>query len=190
MLIQHNVQFISQEWVGFYMSTEDALLEWVVNIGYLKAFSPSHVQFNSKFMSTFPKSTIGSQFFTLTKMKPNVANATPQMAFNGWIACVRLDSLEERIDFNSVYFLGNLINCSSTLLASGGQRLPPFLPIWPMKGENGSLSKRPLIKKPILHKWHNEMSPPPPLSGKSSGTKLRHKRGGLSLVGHPQGSGG
>lgn len=109
MLIQHNVQFISQEWVGFYMSTEDALLEWVVNIGYLKAFSPSHVQFNSKFMSTFPQSTIGSQFFTLTKMKPNVANATPQTAFNGWIACVRLDSLtrgKNRFQFS--LFFGKL----------------------------------------------------------------------------------
>jgi hypothetical protein len=44
-------------------------------------------------MSTFPKSTVGSHYFTLMKVKPNTKNATPLMAFSGWMAQVRVDSL-------------------------------------------------------------------------------------------------
>lgn len=66
LLRQQSAQLHSQEWVGLYRNMEDILSEWVVSADYLKEFSSGHVQFNAEFMSTFPKSTVGSQYFTLT----------------------------------------------------------------------------------------------------------------------------
>ena len=54
---------------------EDALSEWVICASYLKEHMLGHVQFNIEFKNTFPKTTIGSQYFTLTKIKPNTKNA-------------------------------------------------------------------------------------------------------------------
>ena len=105
MLNQQNAQLTSHEWVGLYRSTEDALLEWVVSVGYLKEFSPGLVQFSIEFMSTFPKSTVGSQYFTLMEVKPNIENATPPMAFRGWMARVRVDSLTRGSNQNSIQFV-------------------------------------------------------------------------------------
>ena len=83
MLNQQNTQLTSQEWVGFYKSTKDALPEWVVSVGYLKAFSPDPIQFSVEFMSTFPKSIMGLQFFILIEIKPNIENATSPTASDG-----------------------------------------------------------------------------------------------------------
>ena len=84
MLNQQNAQLTSQEWVGLYRNTEDALPEWVICAGYLKEFSPGLVQFSAEFMNTFPKSTVGSQYFTLTEIKPNTKNAPPPTDFQ-WL---------------------------------------------------------------------------------------------------------
>lgn len=90
---KQSAQLTPQEWIGLYRSMEDALLERVVSVGYLKGFSPSLVQFNVKFMSTFPKSTIGSQYFTLTHVKPNTKNATTCAVVSGWMPRVKVDRL-------------------------------------------------------------------------------------------------
>jgi len=50
-----------------------------------------HVHFSAKFMSTFLKSTVGSQYFTLTKVQSNTKNATPPMIFSWWTSHVRVD---------------------------------------------------------------------------------------------------
>ena len=68
------------------------LPEWVVSIGYLKEFSPSPVQLSAEFMIFFPKSTVESQYFTSTEVKPKTGNVLPSMAFLGWMA-LRADSL-------------------------------------------------------------------------------------------------
>ena len=65
---------------------EDAIPEWVVNIGYFKEFNPTHIHLSVGFMSTLPKSTVGLQIFTITKIKPNNENATPPTTFVGWMA--------------------------------------------------------------------------------------------------------
>ena len=51
------------------------------------------VQFSTKFMGTFAKSTVGSQYFTLTEVKPNARNTTPPIAFSCWMSRVRVDIL-------------------------------------------------------------------------------------------------
>ena len=109
MLNQQNALLTSQEWVGLYRNTEDALPEWVVCAGYLKEFSPGPVQFSAEFMGTFPKSTMGSQYFTLTEIKPNTKNAPPPTAFSGWMIRVRIDRLtrgSSKTQFN--LFFGKL----------------------------------------------------------------------------------
>jgi hypothetical protein len=39
---------------------------------------------------------MGSQFFTLTKIKPNIENATPPTAFVGWMARKRTLKVSEK----------------------------------------------------------------------------------------------
>jgi hypothetical protein len=58
---------------------EDALMEWVVNVGYLKKISPSPVQLSVELMSTFTKSTLGPQYFTLMEVKQTLG-----MGFQVW----------------------------------------------------------------------------------------------------------
>lgn len=93
MLNQQNAHLTSQEWVALYMSTVDALLEWVVCLGYLKKLSLGPVHFIAEFMNTFPKSTMGSQYLTLTEIKPNTKNAPPPTTFVGWMTRVKVDRL-------------------------------------------------------------------------------------------------
>lgn len=60
-------------------------------------------------MSTFPQSTIGLEYFTITDKKPNTKTMTPQMAFSGWMVCVMVGSLTKgnnQTQFN--LFLGKL----------------------------------------------------------------------------------
>ena len=79
MLKQQNAQLTSQEWIGFYKRAEDALLEWVICVNYLKEYRPGTIQFSAKFVNILPKSTLGSQYYTLT----NTKNAIPPMVFDG-----------------------------------------------------------------------------------------------------------
>ena len=83
MLNQQKDQLTSQKWVGFYKNMEDVLHEWVVCVGFLKEFSLGHIHLIVEFMGTFPKSTMGLQYFTLTKIKSNTKNAPSPMAFSG-----------------------------------------------------------------------------------------------------------
>ena len=71
---------------------ENTLLEWVVSAGYLEEFSFGPIQFSVEFMSTFSKSTMDLQYFTLTKEKLTTKNATPPMAFSSWMMHARMDS--------------------------------------------------------------------------------------------------
>lgn len=41
---QHGAKPTSREWVGLYKNVEDMMLEWVVCVGYLKAFSSGTVE--------------------------------------------------------------------------------------------------------------------------------------------------
>lgn len=45
------------------------------------------------FMNTFPNSSVGLKYLTLTESKPNAANVIPSLAFDGWMTWVRVDSL-------------------------------------------------------------------------------------------------
>ena len=61
-------------------------------------FNQQNTQLNSKkwvglYMNTFPKATVGSQYLTLTEIKPNTENAIPPMVFEGWMTHVMVDSL-------------------------------------------------------------------------------------------------
>lgn len=89
----------------------------------------------------------------------------------GWIAL-----LKEATKLNSNCLLENLINLSSTRLIGGGQRLPSFSLTQPKKEGSGSQSKWPLRSQ---FRIRGEMKSllPPPLSGITYGTKLRHKNG-------------
>ena len=109
MLNQQNAQLTSQKWVGLYRNTEDALPKWIICVGYLKEFSLGPIQFNTEFVGTFPKSTVGSQYSTLTEIKPNTKNAPPPTTFNGWMIHARIDRLTRsrtKTQFN--IFLGKL----------------------------------------------------------------------------------
>ena len=132
MLNQQSVQLTLQEWVELYRSTEDVLQKWVVSVGYLKEFSLGPVQFSAEFMSTFPKSTVGPQYFTFTEVKPNTRNKVAKMAFTCWMERVRVDKLT-RGNF-AICSVKNLINCSLTLPAAGDQRLP-FYCLFYQEGE-------------------------------------------------------
>jgi hypothetical protein len=44
-------------------------------------------------MDTFPKSSVGSQYFTPTDIKPNTKNAPPPTFLSGWMIRVRFDRL-------------------------------------------------------------------------------------------------
>lgn len=81
LLNQQDAQLTSQEWVGLYRNLLDALQGCVVRATYLKESNPSQVQFNVEFMSTFSKYNVGSQYFTMTHVKPNTKNATPPTTF-------------------------------------------------------------------------------------------------------------
>lgn len=93
MLNQHNVYLTSQEWIGLYRSTDDALHEWVVKIGYLKKFCSGLVQFSVEFISIFPRPIVRSQYFISTKVNWNFETVKPTMAFSWWMAHVRVNSL-------------------------------------------------------------------------------------------------
>lgn len=65
--------------------------------GYLKYFRLGIVQFNVEIMDTFPKSMVGSQYFTIIEVKPNARNTAPPATFSGWMSCVRVDRLSHGI---------------------------------------------------------------------------------------------
>ena len=51
------------------------------------------MQISAEFMGTTPKSSVGSQYFTLTDVKLNVRNVVPPMVFSQWMSRVRVDKL-------------------------------------------------------------------------------------------------
>ena len=70
------------------------LLKWFC-VGYLKEFRIGSVPLSDDLMGTFPKSTLGLQYFTLTEKKPNVHNAAPPIVFSRWLSCIRVDMLTQ-----------------------------------------------------------------------------------------------
>jgi hypothetical protein len=159
MLNQQNALLTSQEWVGLYRNTEDALPEWVVCAGYLKEFSPGPVQFSAEFMGTFPKSTVGSQYFTLTEIKPNTKNAPPPTAFSGWMIRVRIDRLtrgSSKTQFN--LFFGKLDQLFFDPARWWWPEVTPFFAYSAKEGRKW-ITKQIGLKKSISHKWRNEIPP-------------------------------
>lgn len=77
MLIQQEMHPTVREWVGLYKYQEDKLPECVVSACY---FRLGLVHVSIEFMRISPKSTIGSQYFTLRKVKAYARDAeTPQL---------------------------------------------------------------------------------------------------------------
>jgi hypothetical protein len=79
----------SHEWVGLYRNQKDVMHTWVACARYFKEFRFGPMQFNAKLMGIFLKPTVGLQYFTLTKVKPNARNAKHPMAFSGWMSRVQ-----------------------------------------------------------------------------------------------------
>ena len=122
-------------------------------------------------MSMFLKSTIRPQYFTLKEIKPNIKNATSSIAFSGWMAWVRVDSLKRgssQTQFNLFFW-----KAWSIILWSRPLRLS--FPIRPRREVNWLLSKWSSRRRFLINRGMK--SPPPrPLSGMSFGRKLRRKK--------------
>ena len=67
------------------------MLKWVVSAYYFKEFSFELVQYSVVFMSTFPKSIVGLQYFTLREIKMYGRDAKSPTAFSDWTTQVRVD---------------------------------------------------------------------------------------------------
>ena len=93
MLSLYELQYKSHKWVGLYMNLEDELPEWVVCVGYLKVFRFNLMEISTTFMGTFLKPNVGSQYYTFIKVRPNVRNVEPPMAFLRWMSRVRVGGL-------------------------------------------------------------------------------------------------
>ena len=123
-------------------------------------------------MNTFPKSTVGSQYFTLTEIKVNTRNAPPLATFIGWMTHVRGDRLtrgSNKTQFN--LFFGKLDHLFFNLARLWWPEVTPFFAHSAKKGRKWSLRKLPS---------RSQVPPPPPLGGILAGTKLRHKKRLLS----------
>jgi hypothetical protein len=79
---QHGAKPTSREWVGLYKNVEDMMPEWVVCVGYLKAFNSGTVEFSAYYMGSFSESMVGLQYFTRT----NARHVVPPTAFLGWVS--------------------------------------------------------------------------------------------------------
>ena len=143
-----------------YRNTKDALLEWVVNVGYLKEFSYGHVHFSVECMSTFPKYVVASQYFTLSEVKPNTKNATPPMSFSGWMSRVWVDRLTRgsgQTQFN--LFFGKLDEHFFHPARWWWLEVIPFFAYSPKMGRKW-ITTQEVLKKWIPYKWRNETPPP------------------------------
>lgn len=92
--------------LAFIGGVEVALLEWLICVGYLKECRPDPIQFSAKFSKTFSKFAMGSQYYTLTKIKPNTKNVLTPTTFNDWMMQVRVNNLTRgcnKIQFNLFY---------------------------------------------------------------------------------------
>lgn len=105
MLNQIGAPPTSHERVGMYNNLEDAILERVACDGYLKEFKLGSVQFSGEFMGIFSKYMVGSQYFTVTKVKSNDCIARSSMAFLGCVT--RVQVVEFHVDvlrYNQYFF--------------------------------------------------------------------------------------
>lgn len=67
--------------------------KWVACGKYFKEFKYGVVELVGSSWGIFPKYIVGSQYFTLTKVKPNDYNAETFTTFLGWIMRVQVDRL-------------------------------------------------------------------------------------------------
>ena len=107
-------------------------------------------------MSPFPKSIVGSQYFILIEIKPNIENAIPSTTFDGWMARVRVDRLtrgSNKTQFN--LFFGKVDQLFAYSVKEGRK--------W--------ITKQVALNKLIPHKWWNEN----PLSTFSKWNIIWHK---------------
>jgi len=134
------------------------------------------VHFSLEFMNTFPKSTVSSLYFTFTKIKPNIENAPPPTAFDGWMVHVREAILtigSNKSQFN--LFFGKLDQLFFDHARWWWREVTPFFAYSTKEGRK-CITKQATLKMPIMLKWCNEIPPPPSPSGISSSTKLRQKK--------------
>jgi hypothetical protein len=139
------------------------------------------VHFSLEFMNTFPKSTVSSLYFTFTKIKPNIENAPPPTAFDGWMVHVREAILtigSNKSQFN--LFFGKLDQLFFDHARWWWREVTPFFAYSTKEGRK-CITKQATLKMPIMLKWCNEIPPPPSPSGITSSTKLRQKKRRFSL---------
>ena len=144
---------------------------WVVCTGYLKEFSLEHVQFGAKFMGTYPKSIVGSQYFTFTQIKLNTKYAPPPKAFSGWMICVRVGRFTKgsnKTQFNM--FFEKLDQLFFNPTRWWWPEITPFFAYSTKEGRKW-ITKQIGLKKSISHKRWNEI---PPSTSPKWNTK-RHK---------------
>lgn len=110
-------------------------------------------------MSTFPKSNVGSQYFTQTKVKPNIGNVTPLMAFSWWMVQVKVGSLtrgSSQTQYN--LFFGKLDQMFFDHARWRWLEVTTFFAYSAKEGRNW-ITKQEALKKSISHKWWNEILP-------------------------------
>jgi hypothetical protein len=110
-------------------------------------------------MGTFPKSTLGSQYFTLPEIKPNTKNAPPPTTFSGWMIHVRIDRLtrgSSKTQFN--LFLGKL---DQFFFDPARWWWPKVILFFAYSAKEGRkwITKKIGLKKSISYKWRNEIPP-------------------------------
>ena len=133
--------------------------KWVVSASYVKKIILSPVQFSTLFMGTFPKSTIGSQYLTFTKVKPNTQHAAPPMAFPRWMSRVRVDRLShENAWIQFTLFFGKLNQLFFDPTRWWWPKVTPFL-AYLAKLNRKWVTSQEALKKSIPKKWWNEISP-------------------------------
>lgn len=159
MLIQHGAQLTSKDWIGLYRNPEDIMPEWVVSDGNFKEFNLGPMQFSAGFMGTFPKSTVGSQYFTLKVVELNARNAAPPVAFSRWMSRVRVDRLTRgsaQIQFTLLF--GKFDQLFFDPTPWWWFENAPFL-TYSAKLARKWVTTQETLKKSIPDKWQNEIPP-------------------------------
>ena len=103
-------------------------------------------------MNTFPKFTVGLQYFTLTEIKPNTKKAIPPKAFEGWMMHVRVDNLtrgSNQTKFKLLY--GKLDQLYFDHARWWWLEVTPFLAYSTKEGRKW-INKQTTLEEPVPHK--------------------------------------
>ena len=111
-------------------------------------------------MRTFPKSTVGSQYFILIEIRPNTKNAPPPpTVFSGCMIRVRVDRLtggSSKTQFK--LFFGKLDQLFFDPAYWWWPKVTPFFAYTAKEGRKW-ITKQIGLKKLVSHKWRNKIPP-------------------------------